>query len=123
MTEKLYRLTPNNFLSPAAVAALLEKERLIRGEVQTEEPEGVKVGLISTYYVSFSWSISDSAAYASWIESNFRTRQLSFQFESDPFGDEAKLKAIYAEFEQEELALANEGLAEFRQVMEEYDGD
>jgi len=40
----------------------------------------------------------------------------------DPFGDEGELRKLYAEFNEEDIALANEGLAEFKQVMQEYDG-
>ena|ERR1700741_804010 len=131
MTEKRYRLTPNNFLSPEAVNALLEKERLIKGDIRSKQREEIKGDSLifssSQYcgncYIVSGWMVSDSAAFATWGEPHVSSRQMSLQFESDPFGDEAHLKAIYAEFAEEELALANEGLAEFRQAMKEYEGE
>lgn len=132
MTEKRYRLTQNNFLSPEAINALLEKERLIKGDIQPQHREEIHSDNLipscsyhsgNAYYCFYGWEVSDSAAYASWAEVYVPSRQMALQFESDPFGDEAKLKAIYAEFAEEEVALANEGLAEFRQVMKEYDGE
>jgi hypothetical protein len=60
--------------------------------------------------------------YASgWSDSS--SRFACVRVDNDPFGDEQELKLLYAEFAEEDRALANEGLAEFRQTMLDYDGE
>lgn len=118
MPNKRHRLTHSNYLSPEAVHALLEKERLIKCGTPPEQVEDTHsedlMSAASSCYAVFTWHVSDSAYFVRWLGRSCG---------ADPFGDEASLKAIYAEFEEQELALANEGLAEFRQVMKEYDGE
>jgi hypothetical protein len=100
-------------LSPDTIKAILAKEALLRSGVSS--PEGM---LISSNrpqaYICFvcKWEDSATAHYA-------RPKVA----EAEPFGDEESLRQLFAEFAEEDRALANEGLAEFRQVMAEYDGE
>lgn len=45
----------------------------------------------------------------------------SVQSDNDPFDDEEKLRDIYKDFEEEDIVLANLGLAEMKRIIEDYD--
>jgi hypothetical protein len=115
---KRHVLKNSNFLSADAVKNLLAKEALIRGDVEAED-EATNEGFISSVsYVFSSWKVSDSASSYHYVY-----RFSPAQKKDDPFGDEESLRLLYAEFAEEDRALANEGLAEFRQTMLDYDGE
>jgi hypothetical protein len=41
----------------------------------------------------------------------------------NPFGDDESLRRLFAEFADEDIALANEGLADYQRMLSEYDGE
>lgn len=118
---KRHVLKNSNFLSADAVRNLLAKEALIRGDAEAEA-ETTNEGFISSSgtvsYVFFTWKVSDSASSCDYVYLFTPATK-----EDDPFGDEESLRLLYAEFAEEDRALANEGLAEFRQTMLDYDGE
>lgn len=114
----------NSFLSADAVRNLLEKESLIRGDVDASSrddrtPEGFIPSSGTVCYLAFQWMVSDSASNYDYAARYFTQSKK----QEDPFGDEESLRLLYAEFAEEDRALANEGLAEFRQTMLDYDGE
>jgi hypothetical protein len=109
------RRDDRSFLANIDVEALMEREALIKAGASRPS---VKSEIIASanprrQVLVFYWKgWTDSASSLGWAS-----------IQSDPFGDEESLRLLYAEFAEEEVALANEGLAEFRQSMSEYDGE